>query len=454
MSVYVAPHLKINSSLKDPKDPFTESSDNLKITTNSPYGKLDTLESLKCAGNLSFSTPTVIQKYAIPVVLNNHPLLCRAPTGLGKTLCFLLPLIENIKYPQGLKVCVVAPTRELCAQIGQEARNVAKKLTVECVYGGSRRLSSYGHVNILIAAPGRLLDLLNSRMVDFRYLTNFVLDEADKLLEMGFEREIRSIKSFIPSTATTSLFSATYHKNLNGIINEFLPSNRIFVEVQNETVENIKQTFIEVANKDEKLKEVLFGIHPEDKLLIFVQMKITAHELEGKIRLWGYPVVSLHGDKQQPDRQSALNRFKRGEVNILVATSVAARGIDVQDIKVVINYDFPNDIKEYIHRIGRTGRQGKNGCALSFISGDMAPEIKSDLVDILKESKNDVPDFLLRSKGQKRAASRASGPKTHYKKGRSDSSANSIAREIKELTIGEEKEKEKEDSDEDRPGVW
>ncbi|ELA41125.1 uncharacterized protein VICG_01824 [Vittaforma corneae ATCC 50505] len=454
MSVYVAPHLKTKSSVKEPRDPFTESSDNLKITTNSPYGKLDTLESLKCASNLSFSTPTVIQKYAIPVVLNNHSLLCRAPTGLGKTLCFLLPLIENIKYPQGLKICVVAPTRELCAQIGQEAKSVAKKLTVECVYGGSRRLGSYNHVNILIAAPGRLLDLLNSRAVNFSYLTSFVLDEADKLLEMGFEKEIRCIKSFIPSTATTFLFSATYHKNLSGIINEFLPPNRIFVEVQNETVENIKQTFIEVTNKDEKLKEILFNAHPEDKLLIFVQMKVTAHELEGKIRLWGYPVVSLHGDKLQPDRQSALNKFKRGEVNILVATSVAARGIDVQDIKTVINYDFPNDIKEYIHRIGRTGRQGRSGCALSFISGDIAPEIKSELVDILKESRNDIPDFLVRSKGQKKTVSKANASKTHFKKdGRSSGrKIDSISREIRDLTIDEEKEKD--DSDEDLPGVW
>lgn len=452
MNFYVPPHLQQKKELKPPKSPFTETIDDLKITTNSPYGKLDSLESLKCANGLSLTTPTPIQKYAIPAILNNHPTLCKAPTGLGKTFCFLLPLIENIKYPQSLKICIVAPTRELCEQIGTEARRVAKGLLVECVYGGMRRQSSYDRVNILIAAPGRLLDLLASNAVSFRYLTGFVLDEADKLLEMGFEREIRRIKSYVPASATVFLFSATFHKSLNDIIDEFLPANRISIEVKNETVANIRQKFVEVTNKDTKLKEILLEKAPEDKIIIFVQMKITAHELEGKIRQWGYPVVSIHGDKLQPDRQAALNKFKSGNVNVLVATSVASRGIDVQGIRLVVNYDFPNDTGEYIHRIGRTGRQGKDGQAVTFVTGEIAPEIKSGLVAILKESKNEIPEFMLREKSS-RAKSFHSKP-SQKRGGRfQENSANSIAREIQELTISGIN-KEKEDSEDDLPGRW
>lgn len=452
MSIYVAPHLKTTTTLKEPREPFTESSDSLKVTTNSPYGKLDSLESLKAASGLNFSLPTVIQKYAIPVVLNNHPLLCRAPTGLGKTLCFLLPLIENVKYAHGLKICIVAPTRELCEQIGEVAKSLTKKLNVECAYGGCRRSHSYDQVNILVAAPGRLLDLLNSRHITFGFLTNFVLDEADKLLEMGFEREIRAIKAFVPATTSVLLFSATYHKNLGGIINDFLPPNRVFVEVQNETVENIKQTFYQVRNKDEKLKEVLFGLGTEGKILIFVQRKFMAQELEGKIRQWGYTVVSLHGDKEQPERQHAMSAFRRGAANILVATSIAARGIDVQDIKTVINYDFPNEMKDYIHRIGRTGRQGKDGCAISFISEELPPEMKSELVDILKESKNAIPDFLSRTRHE--SSKRGAPAPKKWTKEKNESrteTASSISRALKELDLAG---KEKEDSEEDLPGAW
>lgn len=442
MSFYIPPHFRVESNIKEPKQPFTEITDGLKVTTNSPYGKLDSLESLNCARPLGFNNPTTIQKYAIPAVLNNHPLLCRAPTGLGKTLCFLLPLIENIKFPIGIKICILAPTRELCMQIGDEARKISKKLVVECAYGGFRRLSSYSNVNILVAAPGRLLDLLRSDGVNFSYLTNFVLDEADKLLEMGFEKEIRAIKSFIPKTATTFLFSATYHKNLNDIINEFLPSNRVFIEVQNETLLNIKQSFLMVPNKNEKLKELLLENSPlTEKILIFTQRKVTTQELETKIRDWGYPVSCIHGDKIQVERQQALNRFKRGEVNILVATSVAARGIDVQDIKIVINYDFPSDSKEYIHRIGRTGRQGKEGIAISFMPKELAPDLKTEIVNIIKESGNEVPSFFTNKEYKPNKYKEAPIKKT-YKK--------DFTKKFEELSLS----KEKSDSEEDLPGEW
>lgn len=460
---YVAPHLRAaKKELKPPTESHKETIDNIKIITNSPYGKLDSLESLRAAKNLPYKEPTLIQKYAIPVLLNSHPLLCRAPTGMGKTICFLLPLIENMKYAQGTRVCIISPTRELCEQIKEEAVRITKNLRVESVYGGTSALPTYKSVNILVATPGRLLDLLKSKRVVFSYVDSLVLDEADKLLDMGFEKDIRSIKEFVPGSANVYLFSATFHKNLRSIIDDFLPSNKCVVEVENETTENIKQTIIKVKNKDSSLREILSELDAQvswknnkvaDRCLIFVEKKVTADELGEKVKSWGYLAAALHGDKEQSDRLNILNKFKRGALPILVATSVAARGIDVKDIKRVINYDFPRDIKEYIHRIGRTGRQGKEGIAISFVGNDISPEMRSEVIQVLKESKNDVPEFLLNDSRDRR-------PYKSYKdNGRSKDNRRDMneLRDLKSLSISRPDPKltgEKEDSDDDVPGVW
>lgn len=464
---YVPPHLRASrKELKSPTDSCKETIDNIKIITNSPYGRLDSLEGLRASKNLPYKEPTFIQRYAIPVLLNSHPLLCRAPTGMGKTICFLLPLIENMKYAQGTRVCIISPTRELCEQIKEEAVRITKSLRVESVYGGTSALPTYKNVNILVATPGRLLDLLKSKRVVFSYVDSLVLDEADKLLDMGFEKDIRSIKEFVPSSANVYLFSATFHKNLSGIIDDFLPSSKCVIEVENETAENIKQSVIRVKNKDSSLREILskLDVHASwksdkiaDRCLIFVEKKITADELGEKVKSWGYLAAALHGDKEQSDRLSILNKFKKGTLPILVATSVAARGIDVKDIKLVVNYDFPRDIKEYIHRIGRTGRQGKEGTSISFVGNDLSPEMRLEVVQVLKESKNDVPDFLL-------GDSPLSRDKKLYRSYRSDNGkvkdGSRDARELKafkNLTVSKPDLKlngEKEDSDDEVPGVW
>lgn len=398
--IYIPPHLKPTiQKLEEPKKNFTETCNDIKVTTNSPYGTLDSLKSLKITKNLLYSEPTVVQKYAIPVVLKSHPLQCRAPTGMGKTMCFLIPLIENLLPSVGPRVCIISPTRELCEQIKEEGLMLNPKLNIACLYGGTYNYSSVYKADIIVAAPGKLLSFLDEKRIKFDCLSSFVLDEADKLLEMGFEQDIRSIKRFVPPSTPVFLFSATFPKNLNSIIKDFLPENKISIEIQNETLTNIKQVLIKVKEKDEKLKEMLekaCSEHQIPKILVFAEKKITVQNLEEKIKHWGFHCVSLHGDKEQVYRQAALNEYKSEKVPILVATSVAARGIDVKDIKMVINYDFPRDIKEYIHRIGRTGRQGKEGTAVTFIdSSDLSnTNMITELLEVLKESKSEIPSFL------------------------------------------------------------
>lgn len=467
---YVPSHLRCNLTKKDPIETATHIDNETKIKTNTPYPPLDSLSALSCAKSLPFSIPTLIQKYTIPALLCNHPVLCRAPTGMGKTLCYLLPLVERIRYNQrGVQICVISPIRELCDQIKLEAVKISKPkdLRVESVYGSKNFLSSYKNTDIIIATPGRLLDFLNTKKIDFDNLDYFILDEADKLLEMGFEKEIRSIKGFIKPGTHVSLFSATYHHNLTSIINDFLPADRCVVEIENETVSNISQTIFNLKTsdrKDEKLKEILAGLNfsenwkrkeVPDKVLIFVERKSSTTELEQKITAMGYRCISISGDKEQIERSAALAKFKGGVIPIMIATSVAARGIDIKDIKLVVNYNFPKDIKEYIHRIGRTGREGKPGKAITFIDVDsMTPEAKKELVDVLKESNNEVPKFLT---GNFRNSKVSKGRGKFDSKAQTGSGKSEM--KIEEAVAGMSVSKtqnleEKQDSDDDVPCDW
>lgn len=377
---------------------------------------------------------------------------------MGKTFCFLIPLIETLEYSNNISVCIISPTRELCDQIKAEALKLKSNLRIATIYGGTSYYGSYKDANVIVAAPGRLLDLLRSGQIDLSHLNSFVLDEADKLLDMGFERDIRAIKDFISKSAKCYMFSATYSKNLTSIINDFLPKDRIKIEIENETIESIKQDFIETTDKPSKLREILESLNLEpkwikdavfDRVLIFVERKAVVGDLEKLISSWGILVVSLHGDKEQSLRSSILYRFKTHKVNVLVATSVAARGIDVQGINYVINYDFPRDIKEYIHRIGRTGRQGQKGEAISFLSpNELSSELKHSLIKVLKESKNTVPTFLTKE------STLRDSKKQHFSKSKD---VNPVIKGMKKMNISESESKyskEKEDSMEDEPGVW
>lgn len=457
MSIYIPTHLepqpvvlkKLNALIKT-------TIDNTAITTNSPYGAILSFTSLRSAKNLKFKIPTIIQKYAIPVIKQKHPLLCRAPTGMGKTLCFLLPLIDNLLYAQGLNICIICPTRELCEQTRKVAVDIVnKQVRVEVICGGIKSPRDLQSVNIAVCTPGRLIDLLDKESINFSVLNAFVLDEADVLLSMGFKNELMKIRNFMDSNVPTFLFSATFTDEMNEIVEKFLPANRCIVEIEKETTETIKQEFHLVKDKDAKqrtLKQILDSLDlsfnwnkniKNDKVIVFVETKANADSLYEVIKGWKYSPGVIHGDKDQVERFQALGGLNSGTSSILVATSVAARGIDIPSINYVVNYDFPRDMKEYIHRIGRTGRQGNTGKSISFVTEyDLSPDMKLELINIIKESNNIVPPFITDYRPKKKPSnSDRNGRKTKdiSFKNKNDKSAKSshrgLTRSFSELNI-------------------
>ncbi|EFO28455.2 ATP-dependent RNA helicase P62 [Loa loa] len=355
-----------------------------------------------------FQKPTVIQSISWPVALTGHDMISIARTGSGKTLAYTLPGIVHMQNQQQLEkvrspaVLILAPTRELVQQISSMAMNFHSK--VACAYGGSGREQQartiHEGVDILAAAPGRLLDFLIAGVLNLNRCTYLVLDEADRMLDMGFEPQIRKIVSMIRSDRQTLMFSATWPKEVRILAKDFL-TDPIFVNVGSLKLaanSNIIQlvAVVEENEKEEKLLEFLGRTSSEQqcKTLVFVGMKRTADWLTRLIRKKGYPALSLHGDKSQAERNFVMNDFKNGECAILVATDVAARGLDVNDIKYVINFDCPKNIEDYIHRIGRTARHDKTGTSYTLCTLNDAP-IVNDLVDILKEARQAVPSDLL-----------------------------------------------------------
>lgn len=377
-----------------------------KVKTLNSFKDLSSPSLVKVLGR-EYTAPTVIQKYCIPSMVDGRNLLCRAPTGMGKTMCFLIPIIERYQQMNKPQACIISPTRELCEQIRTEASKlvVGSKIRVVSIYGKKQDLPSYAGVDIIVATPGRLIDLLHKDKVDLSEVRMFVLDEADKLLDMGFEMPIREIHKFVPKNTQTCLFSATYSPKLTRMINYFLPDDKVSIEIPSETLKNIRQDIVEVRNKKKMLLNILrsseinlkgswrMEVQP-DKVLVFVERKSECGEVEKTLKKNGILCVTLHGDKEQSDRNEALKGFRNGRFPVMVATSVAARGIDIKDVKLVINYDIPKDIKEYIHRIGRTGREGKSGRSISFYDGGMSADFKKALIEVLKESKNPIPSFL------------------------------------------------------------
>lgn len=383
-----------------------------RVKTSEELSPLNSFGELSSHGLVSalskeYSGLTVIQRYCIPPIIEGRNLICRAPTGMGKTMCFLIPIVERYKPRSKPQACIVSPTRELCEQIRVESMKLVHgtRIRVVSIYGKKQELSSYAGVDVVVATPGRLMDLLSRGRIDFSEIKMFVLDEADKLLDMGFEIPIKEIRNYIPLNVQTCLFSATYSPKLTRVINYFLPGDKVSIEMVSETLSNIRQEIVEVHNKKNSLLNILRSKEinlkgswrsetQPDKVLVFVERKSECGEVEKMLKRNGVACVSLHGDKEQNDRNEALKGFREGMFPVMVATSVAARGIDVKDIKLVINYDIPKDIKEYIHRIGRTGREGKRGRSISFYDSSVSKEMRRSLIDVLKESKNKVPGFL------------------------------------------------------------
>ncbi|KKR90907.1 MAG: DEAD/DEAH box helicase domain protein [Candidatus Woesebacteria bacterium GW2011_GWA1_41_13b] len=322
-----------------------------------------------------YITPTPIQDRAIPHILEGKDLVGIANTGTGKTAAFLVPLIDKLLRNPEEQVLVVVPTRELADQIDQELKAFTRGLrfySACCVGGASinRQISQLRYKNqFVIGTPGRLKDLINRRYIRLAEFKTIVLDEADRMLDMGFINDIRTIMAGMPSERHTLFFSATLSTEIERLISEFLRTPiRISVKTR-ETAQNVDQDVVRVERGQDKL-EVLHELLNKaefSKVLIFGRTKHGVERLSQTLAGRGFKAESIHGNKKQSHRQRALAMFKASHIQVLVATDVAARGLDIADVSHVINYDLPATYEDYVHRIGRTGRANKRGKALTFV---------------------------------------------------------------------------------------
>lgn len=336
---------------------------------------------LKSLAKEGYTSPTPIQAQAIPHILTGRDVLGAAQTGTGKTAAFAIPTLQLLSRERSLentgraiKCLILTPTRELAIQIEESFTAYGSNLQLRhaVIFGGVNQHSQVQKlkkgVDILVATPGRLLDLMQQGFIDLRHIEIFILDEADRMLNMGFINDVRKVLAKLPSKKQTLLFSATMPPEILGLANSIL-NNPVKVEVApvTSTAESVQQMvfFVEKSNKRLLLAEIL----QSDRItsvLVFTRTKHGADRVVKDLERVGITAQAIHGNKSQNNRQRALSNFKSGETRVLVATDIAARGIDVDDLAYVINYDLPNEPETYIHRIGRTGRAGKNGVALSL----------------------------------------------------------------------------------------
>ncbi|KAH7629187.1 P-loop containing nucleoside triphosphate hydrolase protein [Sordaria sp. MPI-SDFR-AT-0083] len=360
-----------------------------------------------------FPAPTAIQSQGWPMALSGRDVVGIAETGSGKTLTYCLPAIVHINAQpllapgDGPIVLILAPTRELAVQIQQEISKFGKSSRIRntCVYGGvpkgpQIRDLSRG-VEVCIATPGRLIDMLESGKTNLRRVTYLVLDEADRMLDMGFEPQIRKIIGQIRPDRQTLMWSATWPKEVRNLASDFL-TNFIQVNIGSmDLAANHRITqIVEVVSESEKrdrmikhLEKIMEGRENTNKILIFTGTKRVADDITRFLRQDGWPALSIHGDKQQNERDWVLDQFKTGKSPIMVATDVASRGIDVRNITHVLNYDYPNNSEDYIHRIGRTGRAGAKGTAITFFTTDNSKQAR-ELVGVLQEAKQQIDPRL------------------------------------------------------------
>jgi len=355
------------------------------------------VELLKAVKAKGYIAPTSIQAKAIPVILDGHDILARAQTGTGKTDAFALPLVEilsrkngNRRHPRAL---VLAPTRELALQVGESIKAYARRASMRCtvVYGGVRINPQIDRlrrgIDILVATPGRLLDLAGQRHLNLSRIEFLVFDEADRMLDLGFSEEISEILDLVPTERRTMLFSATYTQQIRNLAGRMLQDpEHIEVTPSNTAAESVAQK-VYLVDRSNKRALLIHLITSENWSRILVS------------------VAAMHGNKSQSFRTRTLEEFKNGEIRILVATDVAARGLDISNLPYVVNYDMPGIPEDYVHRIGRTGRAGVSGIAISLVSHDeklhlqaiekmLKQKIPVEKIDGYTED-SDVPDFVL-----------------------------------------------------------
>lgn len=340
---------------------------------------------LRAVKDKGYDTPSPIQEQAIPAILTGRDMLAAAQTGTGKTAGFTLPLlhrlIETPAKKRGVRALILTPTRELAAQVQANIVEYSKHIdiTSTVIFGGVGQRPQVAAlrkgVDILVATPGRLEDLLQQGLCDLSQVKTLILDEADRMLDMGFIQPIRRVIKKIPGSRQTLLFSATFSKEIRGLTREFL-SNHVTVEVAAENT--AAQTVTQKAYRCDQITKgdlATYLIHENDwqQVLIFTRTKHGANRLADKLDKSGISASAIHGNKSQGARTKALDGFKQGKVRVLVATDIAARGIDITHLPHVINYELPNVPADYVHRIGRTGRAGKEGVAISLVSNDERP---------------------------------------------------------------------------------
>lgn len=388
------------------------------MTTSTTFHDLDLIKPImRALDENHYITPTPIQLSAIPPLLEGRDLLGVAQTGTGKTAAFSLPILQHLfttKHalkPRTARALVLAPTRELAIQIAENCLAYSKYLDLNqtTIYGGvnqKRQVKMMGKgVDLLIATPGRLLDLMQQGYVDLGSVSHLILDEADRMLDMGFIHDIKKIMAEIPKKRHTLLFSATMPSSINKLANSLL-NNPKTVEVTPEvvTVEKIKQSLYRVAKQDKRaLLVTLLENKDISKGIIFSRTKHGANRIVKELDSAGITSAAIHGNKSQSARQRALSAFKDGEIRLLVATDIAARGIDVDNITHVINYDLPAEAESYVHRIGRTARAGTQGTALSFCDETEGKVLKA-IERLIKFEIDTVQTPELKRTGQKAAA--------------------------------------------------
>ncbi|KAK4404985.1 DEAD-box ATP-dependent RNA helicase 37 [Sesamum angolense] len=445
--------------------PVETSGDNVPPPVNT-FAEIDLGDALNLnIRRCKYVKPTPVQRHAIPISLAGRDLMACAQTGSGKTAAFCFPIISGImrghipQRPRGVRTVfplalILSPTRELSMQklsfpIGftcryEEARKFSYQTGVRVVvaYGGApinQQLRELERgVDILVATPGRLVDLLERAKVSLQMIRYLALDEADRMLDMGFEPQIRKIVEQMdmppPGERQTMLFSATFPKEIQRLASDFL-SNYIFLAVGRvgSSTDLIVQRieFVHESDKRSHLMDLLHaqranGVQTKQALtLVFVETKKGADSLEHWLCLNGFPATTIHGDRTQQERELALRSFKSGNTPILVATDVAARGLDIPHVAHVINFDLPNDIDDYVHRIGRTGRAGKTGLATAFFNENNM-SLAKPLADLMKEANQEVPDWLTRfaSRASYGGKSRRGGGRFGARDFRRDSSFN------------------------------
>lgn len=349
-----------------------------------------------------YTTPTPIQAQAIPIVMEGHDLLGIAQTGTGKTAAFALPILHHIfthrKAPprRGARCLVLAPTRELASQIAVSFRGYATTVDdfyVAAIFGGvpaSRQIPKLAKGNdVLVATPGRLLDLIDQKALQLSDIEILVLDEADQMMDMGFIHALRKIIPLIPKQRQTLFFSATMPSSIAKLASQFLTDpKRVSVTPANSTADRVEQSVTFVNQKEKQALLTIALQDPEiDRALIFTRTKHGADRVVKNLAKTGMEAIAIHGNKSQSQRQRALKAFKDGDVRFLVATDIAARGIDVEGISHVFNFEIPNVAEQYVHRIGRTARAGRSGRAIAYV----APDEKAYLKDIQKLMKVTIP---------------------------------------------------------------